>query len=164
MEIRTIACIALIVSGCWLQGCATTPPAIPHRDMIVASEIPPADPALDQYIAQVPGAIAQTATVARAMTHISLGRARDLAGQQLCEGGRLIPGEVVSVTGPFPAADPDDADGSPVWYYRISQQPGLRGCPEVDETRLMQAMQGNLPPWIRIEPARAAYPALGLLK
>ena len=112
----------------------------------------------------MPGDIAETATVARALTHISLGRARDKASQQLCEGNRLIPGEVASVTGPYPAANPDSADGSPVWYYRISQQPGLRGCDEVNEASLFQAMQNNLPSWISIEPASAPYSALGLLE
>ena len=164
MEIRTIACITLFVSSCWLQGCASPRLPFPVREMIATSEIPPADPALDQYVARVPGNIAETATVARAMTHISLGRARDLAGQQLCEGARLIPGEITSVTGPFPANNPDSADGTPIWYYRISQQPGLRGCPAVNESRLFQAMQNNLPSWISIEPAQTAYPALGLLK
>jgi hypothetical protein len=161
MKPRTIACITLIISCCWLQGCATPRLPFPFREMITTSDIPPADPALDQYIALVPSSVAETATVARAMTHILLGRARDQAGQQLCEGDRVIPGEVTSVTGPFPVATPD---GTPVWFYRISQQPGLHGCTAVTEARLFQAMQSNLPPWISIEHAGATYPALGLLE
>jgi hypothetical protein len=133
-------------------------------EMVAASDIPPADPDLDHYIAWVPSHVAETATVARAMTHISLGRAREQAIQQLCEGDRLIPGEVASVTGPVPAANPAGTQRSPVWYYRISQQPGLHGCTTVNEARLFQAMQSNLPPWIRIKRAGTPYTALGLLE
>ncbi len=164
MKIRTLAIISLITTCCWLQGCATSRQPFPVMDMIAASDIPPADPALDHYVARVPGNVAETATVARAMTHISLGRARDQASLQLCEGSRLIPGEVTSVTGPYPAANPDSVDGKPVWYYRISQQPGLRGCAEVNEARLFQAMQSNLPSWISIERTSAPYSALGMLE
>jgi hypothetical protein len=163
MKINTLACITLIAS-CWLQGCSAPRLPFPFRDMVASSDIPPTDPALDHYIARVPSNVAETATVARAMTHISLGRARDLAGQQLCDGDRLIPGEVASVIGPFPAANPDTPDGNPVWFYRISQQPGLRGCSGVSEVRLFQAMQSNLPAWISIERSEIAYPALGLLE
>jgi len=161
MKTRKLACIALIVSCSCLHGCASTRLPFPTRDMITTSEIPPADPALDHYVAWIPGDVAETATVARAMTHISLGRARDEAGRELCEGDRLIPGEVASVIGPIPTAAPD---GTPVWYYRISQQPGVRGCSTATESQLFQAVQNNLPPWISIERAGAAYHALGLLQ
>lgn len=165
MDTRTLACIALVTCACILQGCTTPRQPFPATEMIASSEIPPPDPALDSYIALVPVEIAQTATVARAMAHISLGRARDRTVEELCaEGERLIPGEIADVTGPYPAADPDMPDGGPVWYYRISQQPGLGGCPEVQETRLFETMQSNLPAWIRIERAVAPYPALGLLE
>jgi hypothetical protein len=164
MKTTTFACIALIVTCGWLQACTTPRQPFPVTDMIATGDIPPADPALDHYVARVPGDIAETATVARAKTHITLGRARDLAGQQLCAGNRLIPGEVVSVTGPFPAADPDGTGQAPVWYYRISQQPGLRGCDAVQEARLFEVMQSELPSWIRIERAGSSYTALGLLE
>lgn len=163
MKIRTLASLALIVC-CALAGCSTARQPIPAGDMIAADAIPAADPALDHYIAWVPGDIADTATVARAITHISLGRAREQAGAELCEDERLVPGEVASVTGPFPAVGPDGGDGSPVWYYRISHQPGLRGCTDVERARLFQAMQDNLPAWIHIEPATTPYTALGLLE
>ncbi len=161
MKTRIHACITLIVSCVWLYGCATTRLPFPVRDMIATSDIQPPDPALDNYVALIPGNVAETATVARAMTHISIGRARDQAGRELCEGDRLIPGEVASVIGPIPTTAPD---GTPVWYYRISQQPGLRGCSTVNETQLLQAVQSNLPPWISIERAGAAYHAVGLLE
>lgn len=149
--------------GC-LSACTTARSPFPVSDMIASSAIPPADPALDHYIARVPGDVAETATVARAMTHISLGRAREQAGQELCDGGRLIPGEVASVTGPVPAANQGESVSRPVWYYRISQQPGLHGCTAVEESRLFQAMQENLPAWITIERAHTAYTELGLLE
>lgn len=164
MNTRTLVSIVLIAPCCWLQGCATSRLPFPIGDIIATSDIPSADPTLDHYVAWVPSTVAETATVARAMTHISLGRAREQAGQQLCEGDRLIPGEVASVTGPFPAANPDPLDGAPVWYYRISQQPGLQGCATVNEARLFTAIQSNLPHWITIERAGVTYPALGLLE
>ena len=93
------------------------------------------------------------------MTHISLGRARDQASQQLCEGNRLIPGEVASVAGPYPATDPDSSDGSPVWYYRISHLPGLRGCTAASDAQLYKAMEASLPGFTGI-----AFAATGPLR
>lgn len=163
MKMRTLASL-VILTCCALAGCSSTHQPFPVAALIPVDAIPPADPTLDQYIARVPGDIAETATVARALTHISLGRAREQAGAELCEDERLVPGEVASVTGPFPVTDAGSEDGRPVWYYRISHQPGLRGCSAVEASRLFNAMQGNLPDWIRIEPATAPYTALGLLE
>lgn len=164
MKFTTLACITVVSISSWLTACTTPRQPFPATDLVASSAIPAADPALDHYIARVPGNVAQTATVARAMTHISLGRARDQAGQQLCAGDRLMPGEVAVVAGPFPTVSPDSNTHEPVWYYRISQQPGLRGCEAVDEARLFQAMQNSLPAWIEIERARPGYTELGLLE
>jgi hypothetical protein len=160
MNIRTLASL-VVLACCALAGCTTARPTFPETAIVPADTITPPDPTLDHYIAWVPSDVAETATVARAVTHISLGRAREQTAAELCNEERLVPAEVASVTGPFPATRPD---GDPVWYYRISHQPGLRGCTDIDAAQLFQAMQGNLPAWIHIEPATAPYSALGLLE
>jgi len=137
-----------------LQGCAV--PGSSALSPETATIIPAADPTLDHYIAWVPMELAQTAAVARAVTHISLGNARERTGQQLCAGSRLMNGRVAALTGPLPATAPPHAGGYPAWYYRISQAPGLQGCTATGEARLYRFLQGQLPYWISIQPAATA--------
>lgn len=151
------AAVVLLV----LQGCASTGGADLTTDAGSATTIPAADPALDHYIAWVPRELAQTATVARAMTHISLGNAREQAGEELCAGSRPLNGQVTALVGPLPATAPAGAGGYPAWYYRISSIPGLQGCSASRHTRLYQSLRQNLPDWISIE--TAATPAAGFV-
>ena len=137
-----------------IQGCAAPGGNAPAPD--TATIIPAADPALDHYIAWVPMELAQTAAVARAVTHISLGNARERTGQQLCSGSRLMNGQVAALIGPLPAIAPPHAGGYPAWYYRISQAPGLQGCAVTGNARLYRFLQGQLPDWISIQPAATA--------
>ena len=142
-----------------LQGCATT-----GNTALTADALPAADPALDHYIAWVPRDLAQTATVARAVTHISLGNAREQAGEELC-AGRLMHGQVMALVGPLPATAPTEAGGYPAWYYRISQTPGLHGCPAIGNIWLYRSLRKNLPGWISIRTAgRPPAEALSLLE
>jgi hypothetical protein len=136
-----------------LQGCAVTPGTITLTDQQTATAIPAADPALDHIIAWIPREKAQTAAVAKALTHITLGNAREQAAAELCDGSRVISGEVTGSVGPLRVLAPLTAGGYPAWYYRITQQPGLHGCAENDSRRFYRILQANLPVWMNIKTA-----------
>ena len=136
-----------------LQGCAMTSGTTSHALQNTATAIPAADPALDHYIAWVPLEQAQTASVARAMTHISLGNAREQAAEELCGDTGVIKQPVTDRVGPVPMAAPASAGGYPAWYYRISPPPGLQGCTLTNSQHFNQALQDRLPAWINIQTA-----------
>jgi hypothetical protein len=152
MVIRTQAVIiaATLVA---LQGCTVIPGTTPLSDQQDISAIPTADPALDHYIAWIPREKAQTATVAKALTHVTLGNAREQTAEELCEGSRVINGKVSASAGPLRVLAPLWAGGYPAWYYRISQQPGLHGCTETDSRSYYRTLQANLPVWMHIKTA-----------
>lgn len=149
-------CAAVVL--CALQGCAATGSLNLPADADSATVIPAADPAHDHYIAWVPKAQAQTAAIARALTHISLGNARERAGTELCAGSWLLNGQVTTRVGPLPATAPAAAGGYPAWYYRVSKRPGLHGCTAVGNARLYRSVQHYLPDWISIRTAVTATP------
>lgn len=136
-----------------LQGCAMTSGTTSHAFQNTATNIPAADPVLDHYVAWVPLEQAQTASVARAMTHISLGNAREQAAEALCGDTRMIKQPVTDRVGPVPTTAPASVGGYPAWYYRISQLPGLQGCTLTNSQRFNQAVQDKLPAWINIQTA-----------
>jgi len=152
MIIRTLAAIitATLVA---LQGCALTPDTTTLTDQQTVTAIPAADPALDHYIAWLPREKAQTAAVAKALTHITLSNAREQTAAELCDGSPVINGKVTGSIGPLRVLAPLSAGGYPAWYYRISQQPGLHGCTETDSRRFYQILQANLPVWMHIKTA-----------
>ena len=152
MVIRTLAGIiaATLVA---LQGCAVVPGTTPLSEQQAAAAIPAADPTLDHFIAWIPREKAQTAAVAKALTHITLGNAREQTAAELCDGSRIINSKVSDSVGPLRALAPLSAGGYPAWYYRISQQPGLHGCTEADSRRFYRILQANLPVWMRIKTA-----------
>ena len=152
MKIQTVTAAISSIALMTLQGCAIIPDTSAAPD--TANHIPAADPMLDHYIAWVPRDKAQTATVAEAVTHISLVNAREQTAKQLCGGNWVMNGEVTTNIGPLPTTAPEAAGGYPAWYYRISHQPGLRGCPGADSKTLYHAMQENLPEWMDIKAAR----------
>ena len=136
-----------------LQGCAMTNANTPDTFRNTLPEIPAADPVLDHYIAWVPLKQAQTAGVARAMTHISLGNAREQAAEELCGEHRVIRQPLSDSVGPVQALAPAAAGGYPAWYYRISQPPGSDGCTDTDSQRFREAVGSKLPAWIDIHTA-----------
>lgn len=152
MVIRALAGIitAALVA---LQGCSTIPGTTPASDQQAATVIPTADPALDHYIAWIPREKAQTAAVAKALTHITLGNAREQTAKDLCNDSRVTIGKASSSVGPFRTLAPLTAGGYPAWYYRISQQPGLHGCTDTDSRRFYRILQTNLPVWMNIRTA-----------
>ena len=137
-----------------LHGCTTFSGTNTYTNPVAASHIPDADPMLDHYIAWVPRDSAQTATVAEAITHISLVNAREKTAKQLCSGDWVMNGEVTENIGPLPTSAPASAGGYPAWYYRISHQPGLQGCQTTDARKLYHTLQENLPEWMNIRAAR----------
>ena len=110
---------------------------------------------LDHYIAWVPRDSAQTATVAKALTHISLVNAREKTAKQLCSDAWVMNGEVTENIGPLPTSAPESAGGYPAWYYRISHRPGLSGCQSTDTQKLYHTLLENLPDWMDIKTTRA---------
>ena len=162
MIIRTLAAIfaATLVA---LQGCALTPDTATLTRQQTATAIPAADPSLDHYIAWIPREKAQTAAVAKALTLITLGNAREQTAAELCDGSPVTNGRVTNSVGPLRVLAPLEAGGYPAWYYRISQQPGLHGCAETGTRRFYQLLQANLPVWMRIKTAEnRTRSALGL--
>ncbi len=138
-----------------LQGCAMAPHNPSASELAATGAIPAAEPALDHYIAWVPRDKAQTATVARAMAHTALGSARKQAGDHLCSGIWIGNNTVENVIGPIPAWASTANGGYAAWYYRISHQPGLKGCAAATDATVYQAIEANLPTWLRVQTANA---------
>ena len=136
-----------------LQGCAMTNATTADDFRNTLTVIPAADPVLDHYIAWVPLKQAQTAGVARAMTHISLGNAREQVAEELCGDHHVIKQPVTDSVGPVQALAPVAAGGYPAWYYRISQAPGSGGCADTDSQLFREAVESKLPAWIHIHTA-----------
>ena len=151
MKIQTITTGISTFALLALHGCTTLSGTNPYTHPVAASHVPATDPVLVHYIAWVPRDRAQTATVAKAMTHISLVNAREKTAKQLCNGDWVMNGEVTENIGPFPASAPESAGSYPAWYYRISHQPGLHGCQNTDERKLYHTLQENLPDWMDIK-------------
>jgi hypothetical protein len=121
--------------------------------LVNVSEIAPADPHLDHIFAWMPRDRAQTATVAEALVHIELSRAMGAVGKTLCSGDWLIRGTSVSSVGPYPSTAPAMLGGYPAWYYHISLEPGIAGCPALPEETLYREFGNRLPTWIIVRAA-----------
>jgi len=147
---QTLAAIVTVTLST-LQGCSLTTINTTHTNHLTA--IPAADPRLEHYIAWIPQHEAQTATVAKALAHISLGNAREQAVAEVCDGAHTITDKVYSSVGPFQTRAPASAGGYPAWYYRISRQPELHGCQGANSQRFYHVLQANLPIWINIKSA-----------
>jgi hypothetical protein len=146
----------LVITCTLLHACAGQLPTRLPLGMVKAESLPPTPPGLDHYISWVPLAQAQTASVAEAMTHISLSKAREHLSHDLCNGDRVSRGAVVEKYGPIAVRTPASMGAYPAWYYRISQQPGLTGCRNEQSSRLYRALQTRLPPWISVSPGDTA--------
>jgi len=152
MEKQTVVYALTLYILTSLQGCATRPPTA-EPGMPGAENIPGANPALDHYTAWVPRDRAQTPSVAMAITHISMGYAKEQASRKLCGDNWLMHESITERAGPVAVIAPETMGGYPAWYYRVSLQPGLLGCERISSPRLYRAIQDNLPEWIRLEPA-----------
>jgi hypothetical protein len=153
----TLACLLC-------SGCTTRVTPLITTGQSGMPDLPAPQPGYDHYIAWIPGRQAENPTVARTLTHIALGNARRQTGDELCGGTSLISGEIADETGPIAIRNPDSPGYGPVWYYRISRQPGLGGCDLASQERLYQALQQHLPTWIRLETAATnVMPAPALL-
>ncbi|MGD2138399.1 MAG: hypothetical protein PVJ66_07550 [Gammaproteobacteria bacterium] len=157
MAISLPATVILSCALLCLSGCAATGGTDALTSNTASEGIPAADPAFDHYIAWIPREQAPTTTIAKTLTHIRLGRAKERAASQVCGGAGLLDGRVTDLVGPLPAIAPPARGGYPAWYYRISHQPGLRGCTAVTAEELYRALETYLPGWISIR--AAARPA-----
>jgi len=152
MKKQAVACALTLYILITLQGCATRA-STTGTGLQAVEDIPDANPALDQYIAWVPRSKAQTPTVAMALTHISMGYAREQAARKFCGDDWLMDESVTERIGPIAVTAPETIGSYPAWYYRVSLQPGLMGCEQVSTNQLYRAIQENLPGWIRLEMA-----------
>jgi hypothetical protein len=156
MHNRHITSITLIGLAALLLGCAT-----PRMEMSESSgkeppgaiDTDPADPRLDHIIAWIPRDRAKTAAVAEALVYIELGQAKDDVGRELCDGDWLMNGASVDRVGPYPSTAPAALGGYPAWYFHVSHQPGLAGCPAIPTDRLYRELGARLPQWIIVKAA-----------
>ena len=121
----------------------------PASRLTQESPDPETDPVLDHFVARVPYRLADTATEARAMAHVAIGRAKAHTGNRLCGRAWLMTGAASGSAGPRLA----NATGEPAWYYRISHQPGLAGCGTASREDLYEALEATLPVWITLRRA-----------
>lgn len=133
-----------------LPGCSAIPTTgvvpQPASRLTQESPDPETDPLLDHFVARVPYRLADTATEARAMTHVAIGRAKARTGNRLCGRAWLMTGPASGSAGPRLA----NATGEPAWYYRISHQSGLAGCGTTSREDLYEALEATLPVWITL--------------
>ena len=145
----------LVIASILLSACSSQPATTLYTKVVDAETLPASPAGLDHYVAWIPLKHAQTATVAEAMTHISLRNARDQLSSDVCGGKRITGGVIVERHGPVAVRTPASMGAYPAWYYRISQQPGLSGCRAAQGTMLYQGLQTRLPDWITIQPGTA---------
>jgi hypothetical protein len=145
----------LVIASILLTACSSQPATKLYTRVVDAGTLPATPAGLDHYVAWIPLEQAQTASVAEAMTHISLRNARDQLSNDVCGGKRITAGVVVERHGPVAVRTPASMGAYPAWYYRISQQPGLSGCRAEHSTMLYQGLQTRLPDWITIQTGTA---------
>jgi hypothetical protein len=150
-----VACIALPACSNMLH--TRTDMQAPDEPMQAIAE-PATDPSLDHFIARVPLRLADTPIQARAMTHVAIGRARERAGSGPCGRTWLVTGPVSDSSGPVLTGTAD-----PVWYYRVSRQPGNSACGETGRDERYQTLEGFLPGWIMLRRAGTTVPDAGVL-
>jgi hypothetical protein len=158
MQPSHIISATLIITVGMLPGCMTPGTEMHHGaggKSFVLSEMPSADPTLDHVFAWIPRDRAKTASVAKAVVHVELGRAKEETGKTLCGGDWLINGASVDSIGPHPSTAPSMLGAYPAWYYHISHEPGLAGCSAVPPERLYRELGNRLPPWIILRAASA---------
>jgi hypothetical protein len=156
MQPSHITSTTLVVMIALLLGCATHRVELNQgagRISVSAGDTGPADPHLDHIFAWIPRDRAETASVAEALVHIELGRAKDEVGKALCGGDWLISGASVESIGPYPSMAPVMLGGYPAWYYHVSHEPGLAGCSAMPTEKLYRELGNRLPPWITVKAA-----------
>jgi len=156
MQTGQITGTILIVLVALLPGCATHRVEMSQSDAgkpVGVSDTLPANPQLDHITAWIPRDRAQTASVAEALVYIELGRAKEEVGKILCGGDWLINSASVDSTGPYPATAPAILGGYPAWYFHVSHEPGLAGCPAMPAETLYRELGNRLPPWITVRAA-----------
>ena len=151
-----IAAVCILLPGCYGTH-LTGPEPQPADSLVHESSHQKTDPLLDHFVARVPYRFADTATEARAMTHVAVGRAKARTGKELCGRTWLVTGPASGTTGPRLT----NTAGEPAWYYRISHQPGLAGCGTASREDLYEALEGMLPAWITLRRAAVARPHTG---
>ena len=156
MQTSDIINTILIILTATLPGCAMQR----TETAAGAAGMPPdavdtsrANPRLDHVFAWIPRDAAETASVAEALVHIELGRAKDEVGKKLCGGDWLINGVSVDSNGPYPSTAPVKLGAYPAWYYHVSHEPGLAGCSGMPTERLYREIGSRLPPWIIVRSA-----------
>ena len=150
----------IIAAACiLLPGCAGTPQtgtgSLSADLPMPAAMDPGSDPHMDHFIAQLPYSLADTATQARAMTHVAIGRAKASTGMAQCDRPWLLTGPASDSVGPYLTVKA----GIPAsWYYRVSHRPGQDGCDNTSRDALYESLQESLPAWITLLRAARVAP------
>lgn len=146
----------LIILMFLLAACATQQPVMKADTAGIPADrldLMQVDPHLDHVFAWIPRDRAKTPSVAEALVHVELGRAKDEVGTTLCRGSWPLSGHPVESFGPYPATAPVALGGYPAWYYHLSHEPGFTGCATVPTATLYRALGDRLPPWISVRAA-----------
>lgn len=109
--------------------------------------IPYLNPGRNQIIAWVPREQAQTATVAQAMAHIALTRAKQATESELCEGTWLFSGKQRQDEAPQLSVAPAQLGGFNGWHVRINWDPQVADCGISTQTYAL-SLSKHLPAWM----------------
>lgn len=138
---RTAATLAgLALAAC--SGCSSLGNDAAQRD-----DLPHLSPGRNQIIAWVPQAQAQTASVAEALAHITLARAKKATEAELCGGTWLFSGRLQRDGTPQLSTAPAHLGGVSGWQVRIGWDPQLDEC-GVSAHSYALNLSRHLPAWM----------------
>lgn len=134
----TLAGLALSLCG----GCSSLGGDSAQRD-----DLPHLSPGRNQIIAWVPQAQAQTASVAQALAHITLAKAKKAAESELCGGAWMFSGRLQQDGAPQLSTAPAHLGGVSGWHVRISWDPQLDECGVSGQSYALN-LSRHLPAWM----------------
>lgn len=143
--------MGIIIAYTLITGCAGNPP-VAESQPIDTHVNTAGNPALDHFIARIPYQQVTTATVARAKTHVAIGKARSQLAD-ICGSTWLVSGPIAASSGPHLTKAAGMSESESVWYYRISRRPGLHGCNAITADELYTRLGDKLPAWITLQRA-----------
>ena len=88
--------ISMVCAHTLLAACSLGPVVDGNIGNATDAALPALDPTQVHYIAWVPRDQAQTGAVARALTHIAVGNAREKTGKDWCGGTWLLNGKITA--------------------------------------------------------------------
>lgn len=104
-------------------------------------------PGQNQIIAWVPREQAQTASVAQAIVHVALTRAKQTTEAELCQGTWVFSGKHQQIAPTQLSTAPASLGGFSGWHVRISWEPQLDEC-GINAQSYARALSKHLPGWM----------------